>query len=81
MCFALPAKVIETRGDMAVVTASGATREISTVAVPDLEPGDHVLLSFGMAVERITEDEALEIQRTLDDLSEFGAREGDGLER
>ncbi|MAG36240.1 MAG: HypC/HybG/HupF family hydrogenase formation chaperone [Dehalococcoidia bacterium] len=63
MCVAVPARVIERRGERAQVKVGDHTRDVSVVAVPDIEAGDYVMLSFGMAVERLTADEVVAIDR------------------
>lgn len=58
MCVALPARVLEVTGMRGVVDIAGTRRTVSLVAVPEVAPGDCVLVSMGLAVEVISEDEA-----------------------
>lgn len=62
MCVGLPAKVINIRDGMAIVDASGAQREISAELLEDLDPGDYVMVHAGIAIAKITDDEATEVQ-------------------
>jgi len=58
MCVALPGRVVERRGDRALVEVRGFRREVSILPLPDLREGEYVLISLGMAVERVSEEEA-----------------------
>jgi len=58
MCMAMPGRVIEVGAEGALVEVSGRTRRAATLLVPDVRPGDYVLLSGGMIVERLREEEA-----------------------
>lgn len=68
MCVGLPAKVESINGTMAVVNATGARREISVEFIKDLRPGDYVMIHAGMAIARITADEAEETQSIMEEL-------------
>jgi hydrogenase expression/formation protein HypC len=77
MCLALPGKVLEivdAAARTARVDVRGAVRTI-TLGLLDAEPGDWVLVSLGLAVERISESDAAETVRLLDEL-EGPASEG-----
>ncbi|MBE6369405.1 MAG: HypC/HybG/HupF family hydrogenase formation chaperone [Lentisphaerae bacterium] len=58
MCVGLSAKVVAINKDMALVDASGARREVSAELLDDLEPGDYVMVHAGVAIAKITADEA-----------------------
>jgi len=58
MCVGLPAKILTMKDGMALVDAHGAKREISAELIEDLEPGDYVMVHAGIAIARITEDDA-----------------------
>lgn len=68
MCVGLPAKVESIHDGMAVVNATGARREISIELIKDLKPGDYVMIHAGMAIGRITADEAEETQKIMEEL-------------
>ena len=57
MCVGLPAKVVNCKGGMAVVDASGAQREINAELLGELEPGEYVMVHAGMAIAKIREEE------------------------
>ena len=58
MCVAAPGRVIWAGGGKAGVEIEGREREVIAVALPDLQAGEFVLVSLGMALERIDEEEA-----------------------
>jgi hydrogenase expression/formation protein HypC len=68
MCVGLPAKVEEINGGVARVSASGAKREISVELLTGLKVGDYVIIHAGIAIARITAQEAEETQAILDEL-------------
>lgn len=61
MCVALPARVREVRGTTALVETGGRVQEVSILPVPEVRPGDWVLLSLGMAVKRIPPEVARDL--------------------
>ena len=61
MCLAVPARVIEVEDERARVEVSGNVQEAITIMVPDVKPGDWVLLHAGFAINSISEEEAREI--------------------
>ena len=60
MCVGLSARVVSINKDTALVDASGARREVSADLLDDLEPGDYVMVHAGVAIAKITEEEASE---------------------
>lgn len=69
MCVALPGRVIEVVGGRATVETASGVRTVSCVALPDLRAGEHVLISLGMALQRITADEAAELDELWAELA------------
>jgi hydrogenase assembly chaperone HypC/HupF len=70
MCVGVPGEVIELVPEGAVVEVRGRRRAAATLLVPDVRPGDHVLLSGGLIVERLSEEEARERLALFDNLLE-----------
>ncbi len=66
MCVGLPAKVKKVKDGMAIVDATGATREVSAELLEDLEPGDYVMVHAGMAIAKITSDDVSEAKEIID---------------
>lgn len=60
MCVGLSARVVSINKDTALVDASGARREVSAELLDDLEPGDYVMVHAGVAIAKISEEEAAE---------------------
>jgi hydrogenase expression/formation protein HypC len=68
MCLALPGKVLEiVDAGTARVDVRGTPRTVS-LGLLDVRPGDWVLVGMGLALERISECEAAETLRLLDEL-------------
>ena len=69
MCLAIPAKVLDKRGDgMGEVEILGVTREVCLDLVPRAEEGSYVLVHAGYGIEVIDEQTANE---TLDLIREM----------
>lgn len=65
MCVGLAAKVVSVKDGTAVIDASGAKRDVSAELLEDLEPGDYVMVHAGVAIAKITEDDASETTNIL----------------
>lgn len=78
MCVAVPGRVVQLGDGRAVVDVGGAKREVSTVLLPDVKQGEYVLVSLGMAVERLTEEEARTLQDLWQDIAAAQERVGKG---
>ena len=68
MCIGLPARVEEIENGIAVVNCSGVRRSISVELIKDIKRGDYVMIHAGIAIARITNEEAEETQAILEDL-------------
>lgn len=68
MCVGLPAKVETIKNGFAVVDAMGAKREISVELINKLNPGDYVMIHAGIAIAKITSDEAKETDEIMSEL-------------
>lgn len=66
MCVGLAAKVVNVKNGMALVDASGAKREVSAALLDELEPGDYVMVHAGMAIAKITDDDASETDELME---------------
>lgn len=61
MCLAIPIQITELLGDeRAAGTQLGVRVEFSTAVLDNPQPGDHVLVHAGMAIQKLDDDEALE---------------------
>ena len=60
MCLAIPLKLLEINGTAAVGEALGMKREIRVDFIPEPKVGDYVIVHAGFAIERLSEEQALE---------------------
>ena len=68
MCLAIPAKVVEVKGDGARVDfGEGVLREVNVMLV-DAKMGDYVLVHAGYAIQVLSEEEALETLRLWNEI-------------
>ena len=69
MCVGLSAKVVRVDKGTALIDASGAKREVSAALIDELDPGDYVMVHAGMAIAKITDNDADETDDILEDLN------------
>ncbi len=62
MCLAVPGRIVEIDGDMAVVDYGGVRKRASIMTLPDAKVGDMVIVHAGFAISKVDEEEA---QKTL----------------
>lgn len=76
MCLAVPGKVLTKQNlggvEVGDVEFGGIVRQVALGFVPEVEPGDYVLVHVGFAISRVDEEEA---KRTIQLLEELGAFE------
>jgi hydrogenase expression/formation protein HypC len=60
MCLAVPMKVRSVDGFSAVCEAKGIEREVSLFMLQgeQVDPGDHVLVHVGYAIQKVSEEDA-----------------------
>ena len=61
MCLTMPARVITVDGAWAEIEVDGIRRRASTLAVPDVRPGDWALVAAGTLVRLLDPELAQEI--------------------
>ena len=73
MCLAVPLKIVSVEGNQAVGEAAGLTQKLRVDFLPDVRPGDYVMVHAGFAIEQLSEQQAREnlacIQEALDALA------------
>ncbi len=76
MCLGIPGRVTEIRDEaglaMGKVDFGGVRKDACLAYLPDVQPGDYVIVHVGFAISRVDEAEAL---KTLEILAEMGAME------
>ena len=68
MCVGLPARVEKITDGVATVSVSGVTRDVPTNFVPNIKVGDYLMIHAGIAIARITAEEAEETQEIFEEL-------------
>ena len=69
MCLAIPMQIKTIHGLTAICEAKGVQREVNLFMLQDepLEPGDHVLVHVGYALQKTTSEEASAVWALLDE--------------
>ena len=70
MCLGVPVKIKKIEGNTAIATASGVEKKIGIELTPDAKVGDYVLLHAGFAIEKISEQDAKETLKLLEEMAE-----------
>ena len=71
MCLSVPALVVKIDGEMADVSVGGAIFRAGLQMVENVSAGDYILLHAGFAIQKISEEEALETLNLLKELRNF----------
>ena len=71
MCLAIPARIVELKGDKAVVDAMGNRWKAKTTLLPEAKLGDMVLIHAGFAISLVDEEEAKETWQLLAQIANF----------
>jgi len=82
MCLGIPGEVLETHDGAGglrygTVRFGGASREVCLEFVPEAGVGDYVIVHVGMALSRISPDDAAETFRYLDEMQELAELDGE----
>ena len=70
MCVAVPAKVIEIYEHESLVDFGKIKKKVNTFFIEDIKVGDYVLIHAGCAVEKISEEDAIETIKLFKIISE-----------
>jgi len=75
MCLGIPGKVVSTYREhdvlMGKVDFSGVCKRVCLEHVPQVEPGEYVLVHVGFALSRIDEDEARQVFAFLEQMNQL----------
>ncbi len=58
MCLAVPGRVVELRGNVAIVDYGGVRKEARVDFIKDVKVGDYVIVHTGFAIEKMDEEAA-----------------------
>ena len=70
MCVAVPAKVIEIYEHESLVDFGKIKKKVNTFFIENIQIGDYVLIHAGCAVEKISEEDAIETIKLFKIISE-----------
>lgn len=71
MCLSIPSKVISINGDKAMVSVGGTEYEASLQLLDDVKIDDYILIHTGFAIQKISEEEALETLSLFQELEDI----------
>ena len=71
MCLGIPAKILEINGDIAKVDFGGVTREVD-ISLVDVKKDDYVIIHAGFAIEKLSEEDALNTIDLFNQMLEAG---------
>jgi hydrogenase expression/formation protein HypC len=71
MCLAIPARIVELKGDNAVVDAMGNRFKAKTTLLEKAKVGDLVLVHAGFAISLVDEQEAKKTWNLIAEINEF----------
>jgi hydrogenase expression/formation protein HypC len=70
MCLSIPAKIVSIDGNMAEVSTGGAVFKAGLHLIEDAMVGDYILLHAGFAIQKISENDAAETLRLLEEMND-----------
>lgn len=70
MCLAVPMKITSIDGFQCTCEAKGIEREVSLFMLQheELQPGDHILVHVGYAIQKVSEQEAADSWALFDEV-------------
>lgn len=77
MCLAVPARIESVNGMMALCRMEGLSKEVDITLVPQVRPGDWVIVHVGFALQKIDETKAQETLELLTRIKRMAALAGD----
>ena len=67
MCLAIPGKVIERRGNKAIIDYGGVRRE-ADISLVDVKEGDYVIVHAGFAIQVLSKEDAEETLKIFEEM-------------
>jgi hydrogenase expression/formation protein HypC len=68
MCLSIPAKIVSIDGNMADVSAGGTVFKAGLHMIENAKIGDYILLHAGFAIQIVSEKEAVETLKLLEEI-------------
>ncbi|MFP4041823.1 MAG: HypC/HybG/HupF family hydrogenase formation chaperone [Bacteroidales bacterium] len=68
MCISIPAKIISIHNDTAKVSMEGNEYSVGIQMLDDVKEGDYVLVHTGFAIQKISEEEARETLKIIEEM-------------
>lgn len=81
MCLGMPTQIIEIIDKDAKVSIGGTDLMVSIDLIEDIAVGDYVLVHAGFALQKISEEEALENLKTFEEFEKFNKELDDEEEK
>jgi hydrogenase expression/formation protein HypC len=69
MCLSIPVRIVSIDGEMAEVSAGGTLFKAGLHMIEDVKEGDYVLLHAGFAIQKISDIDAEETIRLLEEMN------------
>ena len=70
MCLSIPAKIVSINGNMAEVSVGGTIFKAGLQMIENAKVGDYILLHAGFAIQKISEEEAVETLRLFEEMND-----------
>lgn len=70
MCLSIPAKILSIEGNTAQASVGGAVIRTSLHLVDNVKVGDYILIHTGFALQKISDEEAMEMIRIIRELEQ-----------
>ena len=70
MCLAIPMKITKVTPPTATGESGGLTQDIRIDFVEGVKPGDYVIVHAGFAIQKMSEEQALENIQYLEDIKD-----------
>lgn len=68
MCLGIPMKIKKIEGEFAKVESGRLIRTINIQMLPQVKPGDYVIVHAGFAIERVDPEKAKETLKIIDEI-------------
>ena len=70
MCLGIPGKILEINGIMAKTSVGGTIINAGLHMLSEVKVGDYILIHTGFALQKISEEEALETLRLIKEMQQ-----------